>query len=408
MRILIYGINYSPELTGIGKYTGEMASWLAKNNHDVSVITAMPYYPEWKIHDTYRCKWWHKETNDGVKIYRCPLYVPKEVNSIKRIIHEFSFLYSSSFRWISCLFKKKFDVIICINPPFHLCIPPYIYSLFKKTTIITHVQDLQIDAAKDLDMLGDGKVIDFMFKLEATLLKKSDYVSTLTEGMQSKIIKKGVNSDKIIHFPNWVDIDKIKILKKEQSLRQQFNLSADDFVILYSGNIGKKQGLDILLNVAEEYRTNPKIHFLIVGSGVELKSLKEIAKEKELNNVQFHPLQPYEMLPSLLATADVHLVLQKKGAADLVMPSKLTGILAAGGCSIVSAEENTSLYKVISENDLGFVCEPESTIALKQAIDNALVSDISEIKKTARKYAEENLSQDKITHSFLEKIRIKN
>ena len=177
MRILIYGINYAPELTGIGKYTGEMAKWLVSAGHDVSVITAMPYYPEWNIHKEYKGKWCYKETKDGVNVYRCPIYVPQKVDSKKRIIHEFSFLLSSSYRWIAALFKKKYDVVLCINPPFHIGILPYLYSKLRKTILVTHIQDLQIDAAKDLNMLKEGKALKMMFKLERFLLNKSTYVS---------------------------------------------------------------------------------------------------------------------------------------------------------------------------------------------------------------------------------------
>ncbi|MDU1889046.1 MAG: WcaI family glycosyltransferase [Dysgonomonas sp.] len=408
MRILIYGINYSPELTGIGKYTGEMATWMAKQGNDVSVITAMPYYPEWEIHPQYKNKWWHKEVIDGVKIYRCPFYVPQKVNSKKRIIHEFSFLWSSSFRWVAALFRKKYDLIITINPPFHIGILPCIYSIFKKTTLITHIQDLQIDAAKDLNMLSEGKALNIMFKIEKFLLKRSNYISTLTSGMQNRVEKKEISSDKILMLPNWVDIDFIKPLSKNESLRKQFGLSDDDIVILYSGNMGKKQGLEILIDIAKEYKNNSKIRFIMVGSGAEKENLQKMVADCQLTNMEFHPLQPYNQLSALLATADLHLVLQKKEASDLVMPSKLTGILAAGGCPIVTAMPGTSLYEVINEYNMGILCEPESYTALKEAIDKALTKDLSIIKTNARKYAENHLDKDKILSRFLENIKIEN
>lgn len=406
MRILIYGINYYPELTGIGKYTGEMAVWLANQGYDVNVITAMPYYPEWNIHTEYKGRCWHKEFKDGVKIYRCPIYVPQKINSRKRIIHEFSFLLSSLFRWVAALFKKRYDLIICINPPFHIGIFPYLYSKLKATILVTHIQDLQIDAAKGLNMLEEGKFLKIMFKIEQFFLEHSDYVSTLTNGMKQRILQKGIPEKKIVMLPNWVDINKLNILGKEASLRKKFDIPLDDIVILYSGNIGKKQGLDILIDVAEDYKDYTNIHFLIVGSGVELNNLKDLVKTKKLTNIQFHPLQPYDLLPALLATADLHLVLQKKGASDLVMPSKLTGILAAGGCPIVSAEKYSSLYSEVNDNQIGIVCEPESKTSLKEAIDKALKDDISRIRLKARKYAENNLGQENIMNSFFEQINL--
>jgi colanic acid biosynthesis glycosyl transferase WcaI len=407
MRILIYGINYSPELTGIGKYTGEMAEWLVEQGHDVSVFTAMPYYPEWKIRPEYKCKWWYKEIVNGVKVYRCPLYVPGIVNSKKRIIHEFSFRWSSSFRWFAALFRKRYDLVITICPPFHIGISSYIYSIFKKTTLVTHIQDLQIDAAKDLNMLSNGKALGLMFKLEKFLLRKSDYVSTLTPGMRYRVENKGISPNKILILPNWVDLDFIKPVSKIFSLRKQFGLSDNDLVILYSGNMGKKQGLDMLIDIAEQYKNNQSIHFILVGAGAEKENLQKMATDKQLTNIKFYPLQPYELLPALLATADLHLVLQKKEASDLVMPSKLTGILAAGGCSIVTAMKGTSLYDIIDKYNMGILCEPESQQALKNAIDKALSSDLTELRMNARQYAEEYLNKDRILSEFIRNIKIK-
>lgn len=405
MRILIYGINYSPELTGIGKYTGEMAGWLSSEGHDVNVLTAMPYYPEWVIHPQYKGRLWHKEIVDGVKVYRCPLYVPKTISSKKRIIHELSFLWSSSFHWIFSLFKKRYDLIICVCPPFHIGISPYIYSKLKKTTLVTHMQDLQIDAARDLNMLSNSKALNMMFRIEKLFLKNSSYVSSLTSGMNGRIEKKGVPVEKITMLPNWVDIDFVSPLPKEKSLREKFNIPFDDKVILYSGNMGEKQGLEVLIDVAESFRNRKDIHFILVGSGAGKNRLKEMVAEKQLANIRFYPLQPYEQLSALLATADLHLVLQKKSASDLVMPSKLTGILAAGGCPIVTALPNTSLYNVIKEHEMGLLCEPESVQALIDVIEKGLESDLSVYKANARRYAENYLNKDKILSRFIDTVK---
>lgn len=404
MRILIYGINYAPELTGIGKYTSEMAEWFAKEGHDVSVITAMPYYPEWQVHKKYKNKLWYKDTINNVKIYRNPLYVPMGVDSKRRIIHELSFLCSSSYRWFAILFKKKFDLIINICPPFHIGIAPYIYSKFRKTIFVTHIQDLQIDAAKDLKMISNKQILNFMFKLENFLFRNSHFVSTLTLGMHKKVESKGIPRNKIIMLPNWVDLSFIRPLPKEESLRSRFNLPYDATIILYSGNMGKKQGLDLLLIIAKEYLNHKDIHFVMVGAGAEKNTLKNMSKEMKLTNLHFFPLQPYEDLPALLATADIHLILQKKEASDLVMPSKLTGILAAGGVAIVTAPEGTSLYNDILNNNIGIVCDPESKQALKNAIDKALNIDLSTIKRNARLYAETNLDKKMILTTFLKKV----
>lgn len=400
MRILIFGINYSPELTGIGKYTGEMGSWLAGQGHDVHVVTAVPYYPEWEVHEKYKGKKWHTEIIDGAKVHRIPLYVPKNVTSVKRILHEFSFVLGIIPIWFKLLFSKKFDVVFCIAPPFHLGILPLLYSKIKGVPMITHIQDLQVDAAKELGMIKNQTFLNIMFSMERFILKNSAKVSTISLGMQLKINAKGITADKQMLFPNWVDENNIMPLPKEKSLRQEFGLSNTDKVVLYSGNLGEKQGLEVIIDVAKKYTHRKDVFFLIIGSGGGKEKLEQMANDAGLSQVRFYPLQPYSKLSALLATADVHLVLQKKSAADLVMPSKLTGILAAGGCAIVTAEPGTSLYVVVNQYNMGIIVEPEDVKSLSEGIDYAINNDLGIYKKNARKYAESYLSKENILRDF--------
>ncbi len=404
MKILIYGINYTPELTGIGKYTGEMCAWLASQGHDVHVITALPYYPEWTIHNNYKGKTWFKEELDGVTIYRCPLYVPQTVTSIKRIIHEFSFVAATLPIWILMLFQKRFDVVFSINPPFHLGILSLIYSKLRGVKHISHIQDLQVDAAKDLGMIKNRKALDLMFAMEKLLLSHSSAVSTISPGMQKKIEMKGIKSENVFQFPNWVDENIIFPLDKEQSLRKDFGFKDSDQIILYSGNLGEKQGLEIIIQVAEYFRLKEHVYFVISGTGGGKEKLVQLAKDSGLQNIQFHPLQPYEKLSAFLAMADVHLVLQKKSASDLVMPSKLTGILAAGGLSLVTSLPGTTLFDLIHEHNMGILVEPEVPNSLRKGIEKALFSDTTQMKTNARLYAEQNLSKVGVLGKFENKL----
>jgi colanic acid biosynthesis glycosyl transferase WcaI len=400
MKILICGINYAPDLTGIGKYTGEMGSWLAKNGHTVEVITGMPYYPQWEVSSSYKKRWWHRENVDGVKVYRCPLYVPKKVTSVKRILHEFSFVLSTLPIWIKKLFSRKYDVVISVSPPFHLGIVPLLYSKIRSTKIITHIQDLQVDVAKELRMINNPRLLNTMFAMERMILKGSSAVSTISKVMLKKIEDKGIASSNCLLFPNWVDENIIQPVAKKDSLRREFGLSQEDKVILYSGNLGEKQGLENIIEAAKHFRDNNSVKFVIVGSGGGEMKLKEMAGEAMLTNIHFHPLVSYEKLPALLAMADVHLVLQKKNAADLVMPSKLTSILAAGGCPIVTASEGSTLYKLIRKNQLGIVVEPDDHGKLVQGIRFALENSLEKFRDNARFYASRYLSKELILKNW--------
>jgi colanic acid biosynthesis glycosyl transferase WcaI len=404
MKILIYDINYSPELTGVGKYTGEMGSWLSKRGHTVRVITAMPYYPEWEVHKAYKDKLWFTEIIDGAVVNRCPFYVPKKVTSPTRILHEMSFVASSLPYWVRVGLAEKYDVMLCVAPPFHIGLLPVLYAKLKGVPLWCHIQDLQIDMAKELGMLKNKRFLDVMFRVERFILKQCSVVSTISEGMVRKVMEKNVLKSDCVFFPNWVDDEYIRPLDPRESLRTEFSLAEDDKVVLYSGSLGEKQGLELIIESARYFASRQEIKFIICGSGGGKDRLQSLVKEYQLTNVSFYPLQPYEKLSALLATADLHLVLQKKSASDLVLPSKLTGILAAGGCALISAIPGTTLYDVVAENQMGILIEPESAQALQLGIERALYSDISGYKANARRYAQTTLSKESILLQFEQKL----
>jgi colanic acid biosynthesis glycosyl transferase WcaI len=404
MKILIYGINYTPELTGIGKYTGEMGAWLAKNNNKVDVITAMPYYPNWKKADNYKGKLWFKEHIAKATVKRCPLYVPENVTGSSRMIHEFSFLLSSFFYWFPSFFNS-YDVIITPYPPLIIGIWPWVYKLFHPKTIwVFHIQDLQVDAARELGLIKNKKLLAALTQIELFWLKKATYVSSISTGMKERILSKGVPEKRYIMLPNWAETDYVKPLSRAESLRAELGIDPDKKVVLYSGNLGEKQGVDMIIDAALELKDQTDILFIIAGEGASKVRLMEYAAAKNLNNIRFLALQPYNKLAAFLAIADVHLVLQKKSAADLVLPSKFMSILSAGGVAVVTAEPNTSLYELVDTHQVGFICEPENLAAFVTTIRHVLQTDCNAVSVKARLYAEKHLSIDSILNRFSQEL----
>ena len=153
MRILINGINFHPELTGIGKYTGEMAEWLVANGHEVRVITAPPYYPAWKTSKNYSGYRYKKELHGGIVVYRCPLWVPKKPGGITRIIHLISFAITSMPLVIANALFWKPDVIFITEPPLS-CAPVVLFSSWiSRSKSWLHIQDFEVDAAFELGII---------------------------------------------------------------------------------------------------------------------------------------------------------------------------------------------------------------------------------------------------------------
>ncbi len=375
-----------------------MAAYFAAAGDVVEVITAPPYYPQWEVQAGYG-KGYRKEVIDGVTVLRCPLYVPKEVSGLKRILHEVSFVASSLRYWIPRYFRS-YDLILCISPPFHLGFLALPHKWLRGTPVINHIQDLQVDAARDLGMIRQEGLLWLLEKFECWLMKKVTNVSTISSGMVQKIVKKGIQEKNIITFPNWVDKTLVYPVPKADSARTDWGFDNRDRIVLYAGNLGEKQGLENVLLVAERLRGVPRLTFLIVGEGGAKSRLMAEAARMGLRNVVFKPLQPLARLAASLAAADIHLVLQKKAAADLVMPSKLTNILAVGGHALVTAEPGTTLYDLVQDNQLGTTVDPENLDALEQGIREILSGQREADYRGARAFAAEYLDKENILLGF--------
>ncbi|WP_061709657.1 colanic acid biosynthesis fucosyltransferase WcaI [Pseudenterobacter timonensis] len=406
MKILVYGINYSPELTGIGKYTGEMVEWMASQGHEVRVITAPPYYPEWKVGERYS-SWRYRREEGNATVWRCPLYVPKQPSTLKRLIHLGSFALSSFFPLMAQR-RWKPDRIIGVVPTL-FCTPGIrLLGKLSGARTLLHIQDYEVDAMLGLGMAGKGKggkVAKLAGAFERSGLHNVDYVSTISRSMMNKAQEKGVAAEKVIFFPNWSEVARFRDVAASDvsALRTKLGLPASQKIILYSGNIGEKQGLENVIEAATQLRNHDWM-FVIVGQGGGKARLEKMVAERRLTNVKFFPLQPYETLPVLLKMGDCHLVVQKRGAADAVLPSKLTNILAVGGNAVITAEPETELGQLCQNwPGIGVCVEPESVSALVAGIEQALA--MPKENTVAREYAERTLEKENVLSQFIADIR---
>lgn len=401
MKILFYGINFAPELTGIGKYTGEMAQWFAEQGHEVRVITAPPYYPAWKVSEGYK-NVYITEQWQGVTVYRTPLWVPAQPSGVKRLVHLASFALSS----LPTLFKQwswKPDVIWTVEPAL-MCAPATVaFAKMNGAKSWLHVQDYEVNAAFDMGLIKAKWLRVFVESCERWLMRCFDRVSSISSQMLKLARSKGIDEQKIISFPNWVDISAIQPLKGVSPYRKELQISEDKIVALYSGNMGGKQGLEILAEAAKiiSDKKNDNIQFVFCGNGSGRADLEQACTG--LSNVIFIDLQPLERLGELLGFADIHLLPQRADAADLVMPSKLTGMLASGKSVIATATADTELGYVITQGaKCGLIVEPENVQAFVQAIIK--LSQDADSRKTygenGRLYAESKLDRNTILKEF--------
>lgn len=403
-RVLLISGNFSPEPTGIGKYNGEMIGWLADNGCDCTVITTYPYYPQWKVQPPYdrMRNWFSKETAGNITVYRCPQYVPANPSGKKRMLQDVSFAASAFVKIMQLVFRRKFDIVITVAPPFHLGLLAILYRKLRGAVFVYHVQDLQIEAARDLAMIRSKRLINTMLKVEQFIFRSADHVSSIADGMIRKISDK--TGREVLFFPNWVDVSRYHPLTGKEALKEAFGFAATDKIVLYSGAIGEKQGLESLLHAAAAWQHQPDIRFLICGSGPYKARLEQMAEQLQLKNTTFLPLQPAGQFNQFLNMADVHLVIQKSHASDLVMPSKLSTILAVGGIALITANSGTGLHELVSRHNIGILVDAENQEALQAGIGKAISQNTADIARNARDYAAAHLSISGVMARFKEQV----
>jgi len=397
-KILIIGLNFYPETTGAGRYTAEMAVHLHDKGSAIRVITSHPYYPFWRIQSNSSAWQYRWEEWQGIQVFRAPLWVPKKPSRLNRLPHLLSFA-------ASCLplalmqVTWKPDLVLCVLPTLFSAPVALLVARLSGARSWLHIQDFEMDAAFNLGILPGRRWLNKLaLSLERFILTCFDRVSSITENMLALAAKKGVSADKLSLVPNWVDTQWIHPMSGNNPLRVELGIPDDSRVILYHGNMGHKQGLDILLDAAAQLRGQPDILFLLCGEGPLRAELEQ--RVQGYSNVRISGLQPEEKLNQLVNLADVHVLPQRASAADLVMPSKLTTMLASGKPVVACAEPGTQLWKVVK--DVGITIQPEDVYALAAAI-SALVKDSNEsarLGKLGREYACKYLEKEALLENF--------
>lgn len=383
MRIIIASINYWPEETGIGALTTYRAEYLAAAGHDVSVCTAFPYYPEWKVATKYRGRLFADEERNGVRIHRSYSWVPNPVTPLKRVLHEASFIVSLLMRMAAL---KRPNLILVVSPPLGLCALAILFSRLWRVPFVLDVQDLQPDAAAEFGMLPTW-AINLMYRVESAAYRHATLVSTLTRGMRERIIAKGVPHEKVSLFEFKAD-ESLTEISPEEGVRFRAHYGFErKFIVSHSGNLGVKQGLDVILDAAAMNLGDESMLFLLVGDGSAREKIERRANELSLTNVRFMPVLDFGEFRGLLAASDVCLVTQRKSVSDIFFPSKMVTYLKAG-CPVIAAVNcNSEVAQVLREAGAGVVVEPENAEALLRAICELRGSDLQKYRRSAREFA---------------------
>jgi colanic acid biosynthesis glycosyl transferase WcaI len=402
MRILCLGMNYAPEPIGIAVYTSGLAESLAAMGHEIELVAAKPYYPEWRIADGYRGPR-SRTLENGVLVTRCPLYVPARPSGARRIRHHLSFARAALGPMLRAARRFKPEIVLTIAPSLIAAPVARLAARRAGARSWLHVQDFEVEAAFATGLLDAASLgARLARRFERKVMTGFDGVSSISPEMCAKLESFGIPADRIHELRNWAEIDKVRPLDGPSTFRAEWGIRAPH-VALYSGNIANKQGVEILVEAARLLKNRADLMFVICGQGPNRAALE--ASAAGLGNILFRDLQPAGRLGDLLGLATIHLLPQKPAAADLVLPSKLTNMLASGRPVVATAAPGTGLAREI--HGCGLATPPEDAPAFAAAIARLIDEpDLNRVLSlAARRRAEEAWSRPAIIGRFEARLR---
>lgn len=397
MNILILGINYAPEMIGIGPYTAGMAQFLARRGHAVTVICAKPYYPQWSVDPNFVGGGTRISDEEGVRVVRVPTYVPSQPTGVRRVAHHMTFAARAHAMMVAETRRSKPSVIIGIAPSLISMMAARDAARRTGAKLWLHLQDFEVEAAFATGLLRSrGPFAEAALRFEEWALK-ADRVSTISPQMCAKLLDKKVPANRIFEFRNWANIEEVVPLEHLSSYREAWGLK-QRHVAIYSGNIANKQGIEIVVEAARLLSKRDDLQFIVCGDGPNRTHLE--ASSADLRNIQFKDLQPRAKLSDLLGLASVHLLPQIAGAADLVLPSKLTNMLASGRPIAATADADTGLAAEV--DGCGLIGPPGNAKEFAANIVKIIDDDAlrARLGVEARRRAVSRWSRDEILSRF--------
>lgn len=384
LKVMVASINFAPDHAGIGVYATDFPVFLAERGDVVSMVTGFPYYPRWRKRSEDAGRLLAREKYRGVDVFRGYLHVPHSVSPVARLWHELSFCL---FAAVNFLRAGRPDVIVLFTPPMFLGLLGVLFRGLWRRPLVINIQDLPLDAALALGLLKRNLPVRLLQRLEAWIYRQADLVVTLSPGMLKRVQAKGVLPARLMLVPNWIDLATAENTASGRGFLAGHPEAAGKFTVAYAGNLGMKQGVDLLLRAAEALAAEPAFYFFVIGDGADQPRLMALADQLGLRNCTFLPFLPQEEYQAVLVDIDVMFVAQRSGAGDNFFPSKLLGIMAAAKPQLVAADETSELAQVIRESQCGLVSSCDDVVQLvsnlrllRQSCDLAAMGQRGRIK----------------------------
>lgn len=369
MKILVVSLYYDPDkCQSNGPIIRALCEDWAAAGHEVTVLTSFPHYNRDAVWPEYRGRWFQRDRVGRVRVIRSYIHVPRKRSgfgpAIERVLNYLSFNISST---LAGLFSGKQDVIFVMSPPLTIGLTAYVLGLVKRIPYCYNLQDIWPEVAVKLGMLRGRRLIAFFEWMEKFIYRHSQKIFAISDEFKSNLVNKGVAAEKIEVIPNFVDTEFIRPLEKANAFSSAHGLT-DQFVVLYAGNVGLSQGLEVILDAAAQVQDRGQIVFLIVGEGSCRDELIAEAERRGLRNVRLLPFQPESDVPRVYAACDVALIPLRHGITENSVPCKTYSIMAASKPYIAGVDDESTVAKLTALVGCGVCIPPEDGPALASAV----------------------------------------
>ncbi|MDQ4145744.1 MAG: glycosyltransferase family 4 protein [Actinomycetota bacterium] len=359
--------HFAPDVAPTGAVVTRVVEELARRGHELEVVTALPWYRRHRVEPSYSGRLVRHEDTPWGRITRIHPFPGSDKRNLVRRAAGYA-----AFTTLATALAGKggpVDGVLAVSPPLTLAAAGWAVAKKRKASFVFNVQDIYPDVAVELGMLTHKGVVDASYRLERWSYDVADAVTVLSEDLQNNVARKTDRPEKVRVIPNFVDTDWIRPSDRNNAYRREFGLEGKT-VVMYAGNVGLSQGLDLVIEAAVALAYEDDLVFVINGAGADRGRLME--KARDLDNVRFIDIQPAERLPEVLAAGDIHLVTLKRGLARSSVPSKTYSILAAGRPLLASVDEGSEVASVVNRAGAGIAVPPEDAEAFTKGLRRLL------------------------------------
>jgi colanic acid biosynthesis glycosyl transferase WcaI len=411
MKILVLSINYSPEPTGFAPHITALCEHMALKGHSVTVMTGFPFAPYWHRLPSNKGKFFLKEFINNVKVLRLTHFIPRRPDSfVQRILLESSFCITAAFVNVGQR-TGSWDLLVYVGAQPSIAMLTRVIAHVKKCPYVVKITDLASQAAEEVGIIKSKLLKRILIYFEYSAYLHAQGIIVLCNGFKESLIAHKYPDERIAIIRDSVNLDLIYPKESGDIFRQQYRLSRNDFVVLFSGSMGKKQGLVNVIEAARLLKEKaPHVKWVLVGDGELKPTIDSLVDQYKIEDeVRLLPLQPENAMADMFSAANLLLLNQLRTLKDTVIPSKLLTYMAAGKPVLAAVNIDSQGAILLKEAKGGIIVEPENPAELANAVYGCVQdsSDLREMGQRNRVFSEKHFDRRQIVAEqeiFIEEI----